>query len=79
MRRDNIESKLLRHLWLFVIYLIGIGLLFVGVLLRKAEPSVVPEIIKIWIERLYLVFGIASFLFTFGLPKSLNAIAARTT
>lgn len=71
MRRDNIEAKLIRHLWLFIIYLIAIALLFVGVLLNKASSTVIPMVVKVWIERLYLFFGILSFLFTFGLPRAL--------
>jgi hypothetical protein len=39
--------------------------------LNKAPDAVVPVECKIWIERLYLFFGIASFLFTFALPNSL--------
>jgi|SRR5579871_1802300 len=68
-RRDNLERRLIAHLWLFVWYLIAIGLLFVGVLLNKATG--VPCGVKVWVERLYLFFGTTSFLFTFGLPRAL--------
>lgn len=71
VRRENIEAKLTRHIWLFVFYLIAIGFLFVGALLNKAPDAVVSVQWKIWIERLYLFFGIASFLFTFALPSTL--------
>jgi len=71
MHRDTIEARITTHIWLFVFYLIAIGLLFVGILLNKEPDSVIPLICKIWIERLYLFFGISSFLFTFALPKSL--------
>lgn len=71
VRRENIEQKLTRHIWLFVFYLIAIGFLFVGALLNKAPDSVASVEWKIWIERLYLFFGIASFLFTFALPNAL--------
>ncbi|HEV2161975.1 MAG TPA: hypothetical protein VGR52_07070 [Stellaceae bacterium] len=70
-RRESIENRLIRHLWLFVLYLIAIGLLFVGALLNKAPDSVVSEAWKMWIERLYLFFGTSSFLLTFGLPTAL--------
>ena len=70
MRRDNIENKLYAHSWLFVFYLITIGLLFVSVLVNKADCNV-SLIWKIWIERAYLFFGISSFLLTFGLPAAL--------
>jgi hypothetical protein len=70
-RRDSIESQLIAHVWLFVIYLLAIALLFVGVVVRKAPA--VPEEIKVWIDRTYLFVGIFSFLLTFGLAKSLLA------
>lgn len=69
IRRDGVEAKLIRHLWLFVFYLVAIGLLFISVLLNKAPG--VSETWKVWIERLYLFFAISSFLFTFGLPGAL--------
>lgn len=71
MRRDRVEKRLITHVWLFTFYLITIGLLFVGVLLNKTPNSVVTMTWKVWIERAYLFFGIASFLFTFGLPAAL--------
>lgn len=71
VRRENIEQKLTRHVWLFIFYLTAIGFLFVGALLNKAPDSVVSVEWKTWIERLYLFFGIASFLFTFSLPNAL--------
>jgi hypothetical protein len=46
-----------------------IALLFIGVVAQKALAN--HEIIKIWIERLYLFFGVFSFLLTFGLPIAL--------
>jgi len=67
--RENIEKRLITHLWLFVWYLIAIGFLFVGTLLDKTPT--VPEETRLWIERAYLFFGTSSFLFTFALPKAL--------
>ena len=71
-RRANIEARLTQHIWLFVLYLIAIGLLFAGVLLDKAPDTVVSHEWKMWIERLYLFFGVSSFLFTFALPSALH-------
>jgi uncharacterized membrane protein len=70
-RRDDIESRLLRQMWLFVLYLIAIVLLFVGVLLREAAVETVSLAIKVWIARAYLFFGFLSFIITFALPASL--------
>jgi hypothetical protein len=72
-RREAIEARLIAHMWLFVFYLIAIGLLFLGVILKNVPAAVVPDLVKIWIARAYLFFGISSFLFTFGLAKSLFA------
>jgi hypothetical protein len=70
-RRRNIEADLIRHTWLFVFYLLAIGALFVGAVAKGAPSSIVPDLVKIWLTRLYLFFGLASFLFTFGLAGSL--------
>lgn len=70
-RRENIESGLIVHMWLFVFYLIAIGLIFIGVVVREIPPHVVPNGVKIWINRAYLFFCVSSFIFTFGLAKSL--------
>jgi len=71
-RRDSVEAQLIAHVWLFVIYLLAIALLFVGVVVRDAP--VVPDEIKMWIDRAYLFVGFFSFLLTFGLAKSLLTI-----
>lgn len=68
-RRARIEADLIRHTWLFVFYLVSIGVLFIGAV-AKGAPAV-PDIAKIWITRAYLFFGLASFFFTFGLASSL--------
>ena len=67
--RENVEAELIRHVWLFVFYLVSIGMLFVGAVIRGIPT--LPVELKIWITRSYLFFGIASFLFTFGLASSL--------
>ncbi|MCC7016609.1 MAG: hypothetical protein IT564_05345 [Rhodospirillales bacterium] len=70
-RRDNIEARLITHVWLFTLYLIAIGLLFVAIVLQKVPNDVVSDGVKIWIARAYLFFGILSFFLTFSLPRSL--------
>jgi len=70
-RREIIHNRLITHIALFVLYLIAIGLLFAGVIIKKAPSEHVSLSVKEWIDRAYLFFGIASFLFTFGLPISL--------
>ncbi|MBI1211405.1 MAG: hypothetical protein GC190_08080 [Alphaproteobacteria bacterium] len=68
-QRDAIAARVLLHSMLFTLYLIAIGLVFVGVVLRKAAD--VPTAVNVWITRAYLFLGIWSFLLTFGLPASL--------
>jgi hypothetical protein len=68
-RRDSIEGQLIRHAWLFVLYLLGIAFLFIGSVIHKA-PHVSMDL-KIWIERSYLFLGTFSFLLTFGLQWSI--------
>jgi hypothetical protein len=69
-RRDNIERRLIWHSWLFVLYLLTIGLLFTGLLLEKAVSADWLHW-REWIERAYLFFGVFSFLLSFALPWAL--------
>ena len=68
-RRENIEKRLLTHSYFFILYLITIGFLFAGVLVQAAFAE--HDIVRIWIERAYLFFGVFSFVLSFGLPISL--------
>jgi len=72
VRREETENRLIRHVWLFVLYLIAIALLFAGVLLEKGPG--VDAFAKSWITRAYLCVGSFSFLLTFALPFSLLAL-----
>jgi len=71
-RRDNIERRLRTHVWLFVLYLLTIGMLFTGVLVQGALDD--HHRVRIWIERIYLFFGVFSFLLSFALPVSLMTL-----
>jgi hypothetical protein len=55
-RRDSIERRLRTHVWLFFIYLITIGLLFTWIIVQAALDE--HHCVRIWIERLYLFFGV---------------------
>lgn len=69
LQRDSIEARLIRHTYLFFLYLVGIALIFVASLVHKV-PNISADI-KMWIDRLYLFFAVAAFLITFALPFSL--------
>jgi hypothetical protein len=68
-RRDNIEKRLLTHVYFFILYLITIGFLFAGVLVQGAFED--HNVFRIWIERVYLFFGVFSFILSFALPIGL--------
>ena len=74
IRHRNLESILIRQTWLFYCYLVAIGLLFAGVLIRKEPHDVVSDRLKAWIEAGYLFFGVFSFLLTLALPRALSRI-----
>jgi hypothetical protein len=67
--REQMQARLFWHIVLFVLYLITIGLLFVGVILERALDE--HNLWRIWFERAYLFAGVSSFLFTFALPGAL--------
>ncbi|MBG6158234.1 putative membrane protein [Labrenzia sp. EL_159] len=71
VRRDGVEASLIRHSWLFVVYLLAIGFLFSGVLLSTAPVS---DCVKLWFERFYLFLGIFAFFLTFALPSMLYKV-----
>ena len=64
--REKVKRTLMFNVALFVSYLITIALLFVGVIIERCLSD--ESILRIWIERGYLFFGVTSFLFTFALP-----------
>jgi hypothetical protein len=72
IRRENIELQLIRHSWLFTVYLVAIALLFVSELIRDSYD--ITAFTKMWIERLYLFFSFTSFFLTFGLPISIRKL-----
>ncbi len=74
IRREAVDRRLIWHSWLFTTYLITIALLFVGVVLAKAQLSEDRLWIKEWIERGYLFIGITSFLLSLALPWTLRTI-----
>ncbi|MBS3648153.1 hypothetical protein KEU06_05870 [Pseudaminobacter sp. 19-2017] len=72
--RQEIEDRLIRHTWLFVLYLVTIGVIFVGALLSKAPEDVVSSCVKAIIAHIHLGLGVAAFILTLGMPKMLMDI-----
>lgn len=67
-RRAEIDASLIRHMYLFYVYLVTIALLALATVLMKAETSAWLEPVRLWLARAYLTVGIGGFLLTFGLP-----------
>lgn len=72
--RSAIESRLIRHTWLFVLYLVTIGVIFVGALLGKAPEDVISTDVKSVIAHIHLALGVAAFILTLAMPKMLMDI-----
>lgn len=62
VKRNNVYRRLVRHKWLFVLYLAVLGLIFVSTLVTKKFPD---HAAVVWIERVYL--GLATFAFCLSL------------
>lgn len=75
--REQVEKRIIRHVWLFVLYLVTIGLIFASTLLNKAPDTAVPAIIKHSIAYAHLWLGVSAFFLSLGLPKMLMDVQRR--
>ena len=66
LNRVGVRQRLIRHRWMFVLYLLTIVLIFLSSLCGKME------VFSLWIERLYLSFAVLAFLLSFRLPWTLT-------
>ncbi|MBU1001856.1 MAG: hypothetical protein KKE73_04970 [Proteobacteria bacterium] len=71
LNRNNINRRLVRNKWMFVLYLVTLTLIFISTLVSDF-PGV-----EIWIERLYLGFAVMAFILSFRLPWTLAHIQMR--
>jgi hypothetical protein len=67
--RNSMRSRLIWHIALLFLYLMTLGVLFLGVILDKALDD--GSAVRQWVEYGYLFLGITSFLLTFALPVAL--------
>ena len=72
-RRENVERSLVRHMWLFWIYLAVIGLIFLVSILKEAKFEYVEEV-RGYVERAYMFMAVFSFLLTLALPKMVSDV-----
>ena len=73
-RREAIEAKILRHSYLFLLYLVTIAFIFAGAIVKKIPDKKIWDWVPIAIDMAYLFFGSTAFLLSFGLPFSLKKI-----
>lgn len=66
MERTKLNSRLIRHKWLFTLYLITLALIFISLLLKDKAP-----VLAIWLERAFLFFGVFAFALSMALPGAL--------
>lgn len=68
VKRSNVYKRLVRHKWLFVLYLLVLGLIFVSTLVTKKHPD---HAAVLWIERIYLSLATFAFCLSLTLPSRL--------
>lgn len=68
VRRSNVYRRLVRHKWLFIVYLLVLGLIFISSLVTDKYPD---HSAVIWIERVYLSLAALAFLMSLVLPSRL--------
>ena len=68
--REKMQRRLSWHISLLFGYLITIALLFAGVVLEKVCAA--NNVVKVFVERGYLFFGVTAFLLAFALPLALR-------
>lgn len=69
MERDKLDARIVRHKWLFIAYLVTLGLIFSALVVGKSMPSA-----TVWLERLFLFFGTFSFILSLQLPNVLMRV-----
>src|SRR5690554_5018442 len=71
VKRGNIFRRLVRHKWLFILYLLVLGMIFVSTLITKSFPD---HAAVVWIERVYLGMATLAFILSLTLPSRLMSL-----
>lgn len=67
-KKSSVYRRLIRHKWLFILYLSVLGLIFVTTLIFKTIPD---SPVVLWMERLYVGLAAVAFLLSLALPQRL--------
>lgn len=68
VKRSNVYRQLVRHKWLFITYLLVLGLVFVTTVVAKRDPN---ACVVTWIEGFYVAFATFAFIYSIMLPSRL--------
>lgn len=71
VRRSNVYQRLVRHKWLFVTYLLVLGLVFITTVVAKKYPA---DIAVVRLESIYLGLAAFAFIYSLMLPSRLMNI-----
>ncbi len=71
VRKSNVYRRLVRHKYLFITYLVILGLVFVSTLIFKKYPQ---SNVVLWLERVYLALATIAFLMSLALPHRLMTL-----
>lgn len=67
--KSAIQTKLIRHKWLFYLYLLTLAVIFVSTLIKKELPEW-----NFYLEKAYFGLATTAFLLSFRLPSSLMSV-----
>lgn len=67
-KKTTFVNRIIRYKWLFMLYLLVLGLVFAANLLGKSSES---GDLVVWIERAYLALAILAFIVSLTLPNQL--------
>lgn len=71
VRKSNVYRRLVRHKWLFILYLLVLGIVFVATLVFKKYPE---SCTVVWLERIYLGLATIAFILSLVLPHRLMSL-----
>jgi hypothetical protein len=69
--RAAIDAKLIRHGYLFGVYLVTLVAIFISLILKKASDETVPVTAKVMAEKIFLGLSVTALLLSLALPKML--------
>ncbi|WP_095139519.1 hypothetical protein [Pseudomonas sp. Irchel s3a10] len=69
-KRSNFVNRIVRYKWLFMLYLVVLGFVFLGNLIGDSKDSSLDASL-VWVERIYLSLATLAFIVSLTLPNRL--------